>query len=442
MTDSADSSQEKPVDLRKLLRAINDSFSIDDLRDLCFELQLDFENLPGSAKKDKARELIIHFDRRKRINVLVATFCELHPNVDFESIVLDEMDEDPTTSRIEIHTADILPQQDKSNTMIASKSFSAIVRMLSRADVRTAVVTFQTDFQAASQQIEQMNDYKQIHDLFQILETQYDLINRDQKRLPDDDMAWEDIAIAEPELQAKISDMVTLSKSQTFAEGDVRWANQLETVTDRLHTAVEGDDLEALDGGVRLLYRVLNRYPTRINAQLVAVASALRLDNLEKAITTISSSLAEADVTMDSMVEEVKGGRSALAGLDERLKDLVREHNAWQTIDDEIRRVKAAVSQNNLDELEDAWYDLEPMTLELVDAHNGAEWTVNLSKVMADLKPAIEQQLNSKVRRLFMRYHTYVGHRFREVDLELLSLCTELQRVGEQIDLLLRQFNK
>ncbi len=442
MTDSADSSQEKPVDLRKLLRAINDSFSIDDLRDLCFELQLDFENLPGSAKKDKARELIIHFDRRKRINVLVATFCELRPNVDFESIVLDEMDEDPTTSRIEIHTADILPQQDKSNTMIASKSFSAIVRMLSRADVRTAVVTFQTDFQAASQQIEQMNDYKQIHDLFQILETQYDLINRDQKRLPDDDMAWEDIAIAEPELQAKISDMVTLSKSQTFAEGDVRWANQLETVTDRLHTAVEGDDLEALDGGVRLLYRVLNRYPTRINAQLVAVASALRLDNLEKAITTISSSLAEADVTMDSMVEEVKGGRSALAGLDERLKDLVREHNAWQTIDDEIRRVKAAVSQNNLDELEDAWYDLEPMTLELVDAHNGAEWTVNLSKVMADLKPAIEQQLNSKVRRLFMRYHTYVGHRFREVDLELLSLCTELQRVGEQIDLLLRQFNK
>jgi len=442
MTDSADSSLEKPVDLRKLLRAINDTFSLDDLRDLCFELQLDYDNLPGSAKKDKARELIIHFDRRKRINVLVATFRELRPHVDFESIVLDEMDEDPTTSRIEIHTADILPQQDKSNTMIASKSFSAIVRMLSRADVRTAVVTFQTDFQAASQQIEQMNDYKQIHDLFQILETQYDLINRDQKRLPDDDMAWEDIAIAEPELQAKISDMVTLSKSQTFAEGDVRWANQLETVTDRLHTAVEGDDLDALDGGVRLLYRVLNRYPTRINAQLVAVASALRLDNLEKAITTISSSLAEADVTMDSMVDEVKGGKSALAGLDERLKDLVREHNAWQTIDDEVRRVKAAVSQNNLDELEDAWYDLEPMTLDLVDAHNGAEWTVNLSKVMADLKPAIEQQLNSKVRRLFMRYHTYVGHRFREVDLELLSLCTELQRVGEQIDLLLRQFNK
>ena len=442
MTDSAESSQEKPVDLRKLLRALNDSFSEDDLRDLCFELQLDFENLPGTVKKDKARELIIHFDRRKRINVLVATFHELRPNVDLDSITVNEQDEDPTTARIEIHTADILPQQDKSNTMIASKSFSAIVRMLSRADVRTAVVTFQTDFQAASQQIEQMNDYKQIHDLFQILETQYDLIYRDQKRLPDDDMAWEDIAIAEPELQARINDMVTLSKSQTFAEGDVRWVNQLETVRERLHTAVESDDLEALDGSVSLLYRVLNRHPTRINAQLVAVASALRLDNLEKAITTISSSLAEAEVKMDSMVDEVISGKSALAGLDERLKALVREHNAWQTIDDEIRRVKAAVSQNNLDELEDAWYDLEPMTLELVDAHNGAEWTANLSKVMAELKPAIEQQLNSKVRRLFMRYHTYVGHRFREVDLELLSLCTELQRVGEQIDLLLRQFNK
>ena len=64
MTDAsptAENGQDKPVDLRKLLRAINDSFSEDDLRDLCFELRLDFENLPGQVKKDKARELIIHF---------------------------------------------------------------------------------------------------------------------------------------------------------------------------------------------------------------------------------------------------------------------------------------------------------------------------------------------------------------------------------------------
>ena len=442
MTDSTDSSQEKPIDPRKLLRAIDETVTLEDLRTLCFDLRLDFDNLPGTVKKDKVRELIIHFDRRKRINLLVTAFIELYPHVDIDAIVLLDADEDPTDARIEIHTADILPQQDKSNTMIASKSFGAIVRMLSRADVRTAVVTFQTDFQAASQQIEQMNDYKQIHDLFQILETQYDLIYRDQKRLPDDDMAWEDIAMAEPELQARIIDMVTLSKGQTFADGDIRWVTQLETVKDKLHTAVEGDDMDALDDSVSLLYRVLNRHPTRINAQLVAVASALRLDNLEKAITTISSSLAEAEVTMDSMVEEVKGGKSALAGLDDRLKELVREHNAWQNIDDEVRRVKSAVSQNNIDELADAWYDLEPMTKERIAAHKEQEWAINLSKVMADLEPAMEKELVSKVRRLFMRYHTYVGHRFREVDLELLSLCTELQRVGEQIDLLLRQFNK
>lgn len=445
MTDpsqTAENGPEKPVDLRKLLRAINDSFSEDDLRDLCFELRLDFENLPGTVKKDKARELVIHFDRRKRVNVLVAAFQELRPQISIEAIILDEIDEDPTSSRIEIHQADILPAQDKSNTVIASKSFGAIVRMLTREDVRTAVVTFQTDFQAASQQIDQMNDYKQVHDLFQILETQYDLIYRDQKRLPDDDMAWDDIAIAEPELEAKINDMVMLSKSDTFAGSNLRWAAQLETVKEHLHTAVNGDDLDALEEGVTLLSRVLTRHPTRINAQLVAVASGLRLDNLERAITTISGSLAEAEVAMGNMVEEVKSGRSALAGLDERLKALVREHNAWQNVDDEVRRVKSAVSQNNFEELEDAWFDLEPMTQELIDTDPDAEWAQNLSKVMSDLTPAIEQQINSKVRRLFMRYHTYVGHRFREVDLELLSLCTELQRVGEQIDLLLRQFNK
>ena len=408
-SESAESSVEKPVDLRKLLRAINDSFGENDLRDLCFELQLDFENLPGPTKKDKARELIIHFDRRKRISVLVTAFREARPNVDLELIAVDETDEDPSEARIEISSADILPKQDKSNTMIASKSFSAIVRMLSREDVRTAVVTFQTDFQAASQQIDQMYDYKQVHDLFQILETQYDLIYRDQKRLPDDDMAWDDIAVAEPELQTKITDIVTLSRSQTFAAGEVRWATQLETVKERLQTAVDGDDLEALNGGVSLLYRVLNRHPTRINAQLVAVASALRLDNLEQAITTISTNLSEADVTMDNMVDEMQSGKSALAGLDDRLKELVREHNAWQNIDDEVRRVKASLIQNTIDELEDAWFDLQPMTQERIEAHSEEEWTKNLAKVMEQLEPAIEKQVVSKARRLFMRYHTYVG---------------------------------
>ncbi|MCP4415495.1 MAG: hypothetical protein GY805_02665 [Chloroflexi bacterium] len=442
MTESANGNEEKPVDLRKLLRAIIDAFNENDLRDLCFELRLDYENLPGRAKKDKARELVIHFDRRNRIAVLVTAFRELRPRVKLEEIVLDEFDEDPSTARIDIGSTNILTSQDKSNTVIASKSFGAIVRMLTREDVRTAVVTFQADFQTASQQIDQMNDYKQVHDLFQILETQYDLIYRDQKRLPEDDMAWEDIASAESEMQTKISDIVTLSQSQTFADGDVRWVTQLEKVKERLQTAVDGDDLEALNGSVSLLYRVLNRHPTRINAQLVAVASALRLDNLERAITTISTNLAEADVTMDNMVEEVKSGKSALSGLDERLKELVREHNAWQNIDDEIRRVKTSISRNNIDELEDAWYDLEPMTLKRIEANSEAEWAKNLTKVMGNLSPAIEKQVVTKVRRLFMRYHTYVAHRFREVDLELLSLCKELQRVGAQIDLLLRQFNK
>src|SRR5690606_11979891 len=108
--------------------------------------------------------------------------------------------------------------------------------------------------------------------------------------------------IAEPELQAKISDIVTLSKSNTFAGSNMRWASQLETVKEHLQTAVDGDDLDALEEGVSLLSRVLTRHPTRINAPLVAVASGLRLDNLEKAITTISSSLAEADVAMDNMI--------------------------------------------------------------------------------------------------------------------------------------------
>lgn len=54
MTDpsqTAENGPENQLIFGKLLRAINDSFSEDDLRDLCFELRLDFENLLEPSKR-------------------------------------------------------------------------------------------------------------------------------------------------------------------------------------------------------------------------------------------------------------------------------------------------------------------------------------------------------------------------------------------------------
>lgn len=51
---------QKRLALRQILW---DHFNLSELQDLCLELAIDFENLPGSAKADKIRELILYGER-------------------------------------------------------------------------------------------------------------------------------------------------------------------------------------------------------------------------------------------------------------------------------------------------------------------------------------------------------------------------------------------
>lgn len=431
---------EYDIDPRKLLKALRTLFNDSELRDLCFEVSVDYDALLGSGKNDKSRELILYFSRRHRLNYLITVFREFRPEVLLEDIAIDEEDEDPTLSQITVPPAPTALPQDKSNTVIAGQSFTALIRFLSKPEVRTAVVAFQTDFEAASEQIDILNDYKLVHDLFQELENRYFLIQNDQKRLPADDEAWDNIAINEPELRLKINDLETVMQSPTFTNVETRWMTQLVKARDQVRVGVEEFNLDELRGGIRIIYRTLNRQPSRINAQLVATAGALRLDNLETAMKTIHAKLSDSGITIENMLEEIGRGEGALAGLDDRLKELVREHNAWQAIDDELRRVEASIGQG-IEDLEDAWYDLEPMTSDLIH-RNEANWAVELGNVLTALGEALAERTLVTVRRHFRRFRSQSGRRFRQVDLELLTLCQDLQRIGESLDMLLRQFDK
>jgi hypothetical protein len=64
--------------LRQLLiKCFNDS----ELRNLCFDLHIDYENLNGIGKEDKVRELVAYCDRHGRIPELVEECRRLRPKV-------------------------------------------------------------------------------------------------------------------------------------------------------------------------------------------------------------------------------------------------------------------------------------------------------------------------------------------------------------------------
>lgn len=430
-------SESPEIDPRKLRRAIIDHFDMDGLREICFQCRFDFDNLREGGKDVKVLHLVEIFVDRNKLNYLVTVFRELRPNIALESIMLTEEDE---AIRIENKFLTPAPREEsRSNTLIAGKSFVALVRLLSKPEVRTAVISFQTDFEAASKQIALLNDQKQLHDLFQGLEDCYYLVINDQKKLPADEDAWVSIEINEPELQGKITDLLVVSERESFSSDENRWVQHLAKARDHIRVGIEDFSHEQLRLGIRLIYRIINRQPSRINAQLVTAASSLRLDTLESAMQTIAKNMAESGIDLDA-VADIQSGVEALAGLDDRLSGLVREHNLWQELDDEVRRIGTS-GIDLVEDLQDAWFDLEPMSEEII-GESEEEWAIDLKKVLTNMQEALDANSPIKVRRLFVRMRSQMGRRFRHVDVTLLSLSQDLQRVGESLDLLLRQFNK
>ena len=72
--------------IRRLPTAINEQFNEEELRDLCFELGVDYENLPAGSKANKARELVTYFARRQQIPDLTAALHDRRPHTPWENL--------------------------------------------------------------------------------------------------------------------------------------------------------------------------------------------------------------------------------------------------------------------------------------------------------------------------------------------------------------------
>lgn len=61
--------------------ALQQFFSLEELQQLAFEMGVSFDDLPGSSRERKSRELVMFVDRRGQLEMLVDTVHQLRPNV-------------------------------------------------------------------------------------------------------------------------------------------------------------------------------------------------------------------------------------------------------------------------------------------------------------------------------------------------------------------------
>ncbi|MCL4261641.1 MAG: WD40 repeat domain-containing protein [Anaerolineae bacterium] len=77
------------IETQKLLAILRDAFSENELRDLCFELRIDYEDLPPGGKPDKARELVQRCERERRLPELLEAVLRERPHIPRHSLIRD-----------------------------------------------------------------------------------------------------------------------------------------------------------------------------------------------------------------------------------------------------------------------------------------------------------------------------------------------------------------
>ncbi len=304
------------------------------------------------------------------------------------------------------------------------------------ADVREDVIAFRADFEAASEQIALVADYKDIHDQLHSLQFHcYNPIVQEARRLPDDEEAWENLSNYELTLQGIVAQLEEVARRPRLAGGEASWVADLVTARNELARAIDRFDLTGLKRALRLLNRVLTIQPAQYNARLNAAARALRLSALAQGLSRVRERLPA--LHLDSAkVAEFEAGIAALADLSSRLTALVNEHDAWQAVDLELRRIEAALDLD-IGELELSWEDLRARAEPL---YTGIEesWATALANEAARLDAAVSAGDPVKMRHFFRRYRRQAGDRFFRVDIELKKLTDDLRRVGAPLAAVLR----
>lgn len=70
----------------QLRRVLVQYFSEEELQTFCYDLRVDYENLPGENKRQKAVSLIIHLTRQGRVEELIDLCSQERPNVPWEDL--------------------------------------------------------------------------------------------------------------------------------------------------------------------------------------------------------------------------------------------------------------------------------------------------------------------------------------------------------------------
>lgn len=317
----------------------------------------------------------------------------------------------------------------------ARQGFLELARLTADPGLKAAIIASEGDLSLACQQIETLNAYKRIHDLFQQLQDRFRVVEEATKRVPTDDSAWDSLLLDGPELKSTIDELIDNTRAAPFATDEATWLGQLEAIRVDLQAALDDIDYRQLDRTLQRLDRVIARVPVHINERLIATAQGLRLSAIVEAVQSLLDLLRREDAD-NATISQLEGLATGLTRLDANIRTLAIGHKVLQRIDDDLRFVQRGLDQT-LSQLNLHWPDIAPIGMS-VYGDNHRPWAVNLLETHGQVSRALDDNNPIQTRRAFGRYRSQISRRFNQVDVDLHSICSELQRTAGPLGDLLR----
>jgi hypothetical protein len=352
--------------------------------------------------------------------------------------VTDEALLSPLTAfyRVSDESMQLLKAPEQVQSRSVRQGFDALMDLMQEPMVREIVAVFHTDFEIARERVGTLIFFKDLHDQLHTLQYKcYNLIVRDARSFPDNDLVREsldDYQMTMREIVRTLHDIVARVAVDTL---ELAWIEDLEEAANSFRSALDASDPQLLNRTIRLIDRVLTTQPVYINANLIATARTLPLPVLVATLRRLREQLVKLELDTAKMAQ-FESGVEALSTLSQQLNELLHEHDSWQDIERELRRIEASL-RLDITELEMFWNDLKQKVEALCDI-SIEEWALALKKDGAVLHASLAVHEPVRVREAFWRYRRQAGDRFFRVDTELKRLCDRLRQFSDPFSDLLR----
>ena len=204
----------------------------------------------------------------------------------------------------------------------------------------------------------------------------------------------------------------------------IRWLKYLGEARSYLKKWSENLDQRMLDKAIERISTVLSIAPRDMNEQIRQTAQRIELNTLAHGVNTLRRRMQDgynSNEDGNPNLVLLEKCAKALFRLNEIKRRLVKEHNQWQKVYDQLQFVEsgAGISVQNLKLI---WPELrEDVT---VLCQNSQEWWAqSMIETARELSGAINSESQSIISMTFGKLNSDVSKRFTKFDQQLLSFC-------------------